>query len=162
MYTVLYTGFFYQCPHVSVHYSKNIYATFTNFDTLSRLFSKTQLSMSSQSIPVRAQKWPHFCTHLDDLSKIVCKNINNYIFLDDLTHTYISLAFYCISKVENRNNVKKIIYRMLIPLEYYKKYKIYTRIVAWNTTPKDMPTHNVKVFKNNFQKNLINATYNKN
>ena len=44
----------------------------------------------------------------------------------------------------------------------YQSSPLFRTIVAWNSTPKDMPTHNVKVFKNNFQKNLINTTYNKN
>ena len=41
----------------------------------------------------------------------------------------------------------------------YQKSPFYRTIKAWNSSPKDIPTHNIKIFKKYFQRNLIDETY---
>ena len=43
----------------------------------------------------------------------------------------------------------------------YQNSPLFRTIAAWNSSPKDTPTHNTKVFKSHFQKNLIHETYSK-
>ena len=49
-----------------------------------------------------------------------------------------------------------------LPNHKSKKFQnspLFRTITSWNTSPKDIPTHNPKVFKTHFQKNLINELY---
>ena len=41
----------------------------------------------------------------------------------------------------------------------YKKSPFFRTIVAWNTSPKDIPTENIKIFKKHFQRSLIDKKY---
>ena len=41
----------------------------------------------------------------------------------------------------------------------YQKSPFFRTIVSWNSSPKDIPTQNIKIFKKHFQRNLIDTKY---
>ena len=81
----------------------------------------------------------------------------------DVNPSHINVEYLKLHPINNNRNSRSSSERKLnLPQHQTSRFEqcpLYKTIKSWNSVPEHIPTHNIKVFKTNFQKFIIKNTY---
>ena len=79
----------------------------------------------------------------------------------DINPSHINQEYLKQIPINDRNSIQGKLNLPAHSTTRYEQSPLYKTIKSWNAVPEDIPTHNTKVFKTNFQKYIITQTFNK-